>query len=60
MHTIPPNVYCACESVGVAQETRDHNYFCAPLSVMKLAAMYVSMYTEARGSEGMLPQEFFF
>jgi len=38
MHTIPPNVYRTCESVGmtqesacepmgVTQETRDHNYF---------------------------------
>ena len=38
MHTIPPNVYRACKSVGVTQEsacepvgmtqeTRDHNYF---------------------------------
>ena len=38
MHAIPPNVYRACESVGVTQksacepvgvtqETHDHNYF---------------------------------
>ena len=27
MHTIPPDVYRACESVGVTQETHDHNYF---------------------------------
>ena len=39
MHTIPPNVYRACESegvtqmksacepVGMTQETHDHNYF---------------------------------
>ena len=60
MHTIPPNVYRACESVGVTQkstckpvgvtqETHDHNYFhtqSAPFIVIKSFHLRQQYYTK--------------
>ena len=52
MHTIPPNVYHTCESVGVTQEgacepvgmkqeTNDHNYFRTQSVVNKVHPIFI-------------------
>ena len=55
MHTIQPNVYRACESVGVTQksscepfdvtqETHDHNYFRTQSVVNKVHPLLTRVY----------------
>ena len=60
MHTTPPNVYRACESVGVTQksacepvgvtqETHDHNYFHTRSVVNKVHPLRLAVFRVAFG-----------